>query len=179
MSQSKVEAAQEQPVAQVAAVAVEEKTAAAETVAGPAAEAAAKPAAKAKAVKAAPAKKAKAPAPVLETAVEPAAKPATKAAKGGKPAKAEKAVKAEKAEKSAKAERPKKEKLVRDSFTMPDSEYALIAELKKRCLAQGVAVKKSELLRAAIIAFAARNDTALVAAMTRLEVLKTGRPAKS
>lgn len=75
--------------------------------------------------------------------------------------------------------KPKKTKLVRDSFTMPDSEYALIATLKKRCLTAGMAVKKSEVLRAAIANLAKLSDAALIAAMQRLEIIKTGRPAKA
>lgn len=80
--------------------------------------------------------------------------------------------------KKAGAGKPKKTKLVRDSFTMPDSEYALIATLKKRCLTAGMAVKKSEVLRAAIANLAKLSDVALIAAMQRLEIIKTGRPAK-
>lgn len=71
---------------------------------------------------------------------------------------------------------PKKDKLVRDSFTMPESEYSLIATVKKRCLAKGVAVKKSEVLRAAVIGFAALSDAQLTAALQSLVVIKTGRP---
>ncbi|MGE5170103.1 MAG: hypothetical protein ACM3JC_06980, partial [Rudaea sp.] len=44
----------------------------------------------------------------------------------------------------------KKAKAVRDTFTMPEPEYALMRGLKKRCVGLGVAVKKSELLRAGI-----------------------------
>ena len=80
--------------------------------------------------------------------------------------------------KKGKPAKPKKTKLVRDSFTMPDSEYALIATLKKRCLTAGLAAKKSEILRAAIAQLDKLSDAALVAAMRRLEVIKTGRPAK-
>jgi hypothetical protein len=69
-----------------------------------------------------------------------------------------------------------KEKLIRDSFTIPESEYDLIAAIKKRCLAKGMAVKKSEVLRAAIITFAALNDAAVTKALKAVEVLKTGRP---
>jgi hypothetical protein len=72
--------------------------------------------------------------------------------------------------------RPKKDKLVRDSFTMPESEYTLIAAVKKRCLAKGVAVKKSEVLRAAVIGFAALSDAELTAALQTLVIIKTGRP---
>lgn len=80
------------------------------------------------------------------------------------------------AAKSDKIVRPKKDKLVRDSFTMPESEYSLIAAVKRRCLAKGVAVKKSEVLRAAVIGFAALSDAELAAALQTLVVIKTGRP---
>ena len=72
----------------------------------------------------------------------------------------------------------KKAKLIRDSFTMPEGEYAVIANLKKRCLDAGVPAKKSEILRAAVANLAKLSDATLVAAVRRLEVIKTGRPAK-
>jgi hypothetical protein len=80
-----------------------------------------------------------------------------------------------KAEKPAKA---KKIKLVRDSYAMPEAEYARIGELKKRMSALGNEVKKSELLRGGIAALAALNDAELKAVMGRVERIKTGRPAK-
>lgn len=95
-----------------------------------------------------------------------------------KPAKPGKASKTSPSGKTDQSERPKKIKLVRDSYTMPETEHALLATLKKRCLSKGLTVKKSELLRAAIIAFAALEDPKLITAMERLEILKTGRPAK-
>jgi hypothetical protein len=70
-------------------------------------------------------------------------------------------------------------KLVRDSFTMPEPEYAAIATLKVRCMSAGVAAKKSEILRAAIAALAKLNDTDLAAAIQGLAAIKTGRPAKT
>lgn len=72
----------------------------------------------------------------------------------------------------------KKPKLVRDSFTIPESDYALFKNLKGRCLNTGIEVKKSELLRVALNVLSAMDDTSLVAAVNRLERLKTGRPAK-
>ena len=78
----------------------------------------------------------------------------------------------------AKPPKEKKARLVRDSFTMPESEYAAIATLKKRCLNLGVAAKKSEVLRAAIITLAQLSDLDVAAAIQGLEVIKTGRPAK-
>lgn len=80
---------------------------------------------------------------------------------------------------AVKAAKPKKPKLVRDSFTMPEAEYELISAVKRRCLAKGLAVKKSEVLRAAIVAFAARSDVTLVKALKTLIVVKTGRPPKA
>jgi len=83
--------------------------------------------------------------------------------------------------KSGKAEKPpkvKKIKLVRDSYAMPEAEYARIGELKKRMAALGAEVKKSELLRGGIAVLAALNDAELKAVMGRIERIKTGRPAK-
>lgn len=61
---------------------------------------------------------------------------------------------------------------------MPDGEYAQIAALKKRCLDAGVSAKKSEILRAAVANLAKLSDASVVAAIRRLEVIKTGRPTK-
>ena len=83
-----------------------------------------------------------------------------------------------KEKKGAKPVKPKKPKLVRDSYAMPEVEYAQIAELKKRLLAQGTAVKKNELLRGGIAALAALTDAELKAVMAGVERIKTGRPAK-
>ncbi|MHB1215771.1 MAG: hypothetical protein ACYCY9_12370 [Thiobacillus sp.] len=77
-----------------------------------------------------------------------------------------------------KSPKVKKVKLVRDSFTMPEGEYLMLAALKKRCLDSGVAVKKSEILRAAVANMAKLSDAAVVAAVRRLDIIKTGRPAK-
>lgn len=79
---------------------------------------------------------------------------------------------------SSKAEKPKKLKMIRDSFTMPESDYAHIAALKERCLKAGIGVKKSEVLRAALNCLSKLSDKALTKAITDLEAIKTGRPAK-
>jgi hypothetical protein len=98
-----------------------------------------------------------------------------------KPAAASKSVQAATAVASNKADKPvkaKKVKLVRDSFTMPEDEYAVIALLKKRCLDAGVSAKKSEILRAAVAGLAKLSDASVTASIRRLPVIKTGRPAK-
>ena len=79
---------------------------------------------------------------------------------------------------ATKAAKAKKVKLVRDSYAMPDNEYAQIGVLKKRLSGLGSDVKKSELLRGGIAVLAALSDAELKAAMGRVERIKTGRPAK-
>lgn len=78
-----------------------------------------------------------------------------------------------------KADKHKKQKLVRDSFTMPQGEYAQIGTLKSRLLTLGVAIKKSELLRAGVALLASLPDARLKLAAGKVEVIKTGRPAKA
>ncbi len=79
----------------------------------------------------------------------------------------------------AKQGKGKHAKLVRDSYTMPQLEHAVIAALKKRCLNLGVAAKKSEVLRAALAVLARMSDIDVAAAIQGLAVIKTGRPAKN
>jgi hypothetical protein len=78
-----------------------------------------------------------------------------------------------------KPKRVKKEKVVRDSFTMPKSDYEKLAALKQKCLDSGVAVKKSELLRAGLLLLEGVPIAQLLNAISAVETVKTGRPAKS
>jgi hypothetical protein len=71
-----------------------------------------------------------------------------------------------------------KGKLVRDSFTMPQADFALIGLLKERAIGFKRPAKKSELLRAGLQALASLNDTTLKAALDALAPLKPGRPKK-
>jgi hypothetical protein len=71
-----------------------------------------------------------------------------------------------------------KMKVVRDSFTMPQNEYARIAEIKDICLKAKMHVKKSEVLRAGLILLAELNQGQLKRALGGLEKIKTGRPRK-
>lgn len=116
----------------------------------------------------------KSPAPSVAAAV--VAKPAV-AAPAPKPAKASKPAKPAKAPKPPKP--PKlRTKPVRDGFTMPEADFALIATLKARALSAQRETKKSELLRAGLHALAAMDTAALVAALGQLEPVKIGRPRK-
>lgn len=81
--------------------------------------------------------------------------------------------------KEGKPKRAKKEKVVRDSFTMPRSDYEKITALKQKCLDAGVSTKKSELLRAGLLLLEAAPLKRLLAAVAAVETVKTGRPAKS
>jgi len=54
-----------------------------------------------------------------------------------------------------------------------------IAALKQKCLANGVHVKKGELLRAGLLILEAANIEQLTAAVAAVETVKTGRPGKS
>ena len=70
----------------------------------------------------------------------------------------------------------RREKLVRDSFTIPKGEYAVLDSLKQRAVGLARPAKKSELLRAGVKALAAMNDAALLAALQAVPAIKTGRP---
>jgi hypothetical protein len=70
-------------------------------------------------------------------------------------------------------------KLVRDSFTMPEVEFAQIAALKERAIRFGRPAKKSELLRAGLKVLCGLDDATLRATLDSLAPLKPGRPRKS
>lgn len=137
-------------------------------VAKPAAKAAApvKPAvpAKAKSVAKPVAKApAKAIAPALKKAVAPVAKAIAKPL-----------VKTEK-----KAElKLKKIKQVRDSFTMPETEYEVLSQVKKSCLKAGFEIKKSDLLRIGVSLIKNLETGKLKTLLAGLTPLKVGRPKK-
>jgi hypothetical protein len=115
-----------------------------------------KPAKKVAPVKSAPARAAKSP--------KPKAKPLSKAS--AKP-------------KTEKADKVKKPKLVRDSFTFPKAEYAVLAELKQRALKLAHPIKKGELVRAGIQAMAGMTDASFLMALKAVPTIKTGRPKKA
>lgn len=66
--------------------------------------------------------------------------------------------------------------LVRDSFTMPEQEYAVLLEVKQACLRAGIDVKKSELLRIGVALLGQLDVATLQGVLTALPQLKTGRP---
>lgn len=108
-----------------------------------------------------------------KTSARPAARAAAPAPKPAPAAPAPKAGKAPKAEK------PKKPKLVRDSFTIPKNEFTVLEDLKLRAAKLGRPAKKSEVLRAGVMALAAMGDAAFLSSVGAVPAVKTGRPAKS
>lgn len=78
----------------------------------------------------------------------------------------------------AKKQAPKKAKLVRDSFTFPESDYARIDILKQRVLKAGQEIKKSELLRAGLVTLCNLTDDQLLEVLDGIDKLKPGRPSK-
>ena len=110
-----------------------------------------------------PLKATKPAAPVRKKAVaeSPAAKPMKTATVAAPPALASKP----------------KHKLVRDSFTIPKAEYAVLESLKVRAADLTRPVKKSELLRAGISALNAMSDKTFLTALNGVPSLKTGRPS--
>lgn len=111
---------------------------------------------------------------VTKKAVATPAKP--KAVKAVAPNKATLKPKA-KATKVAPA-RPQKIKMVRDSFTFPETEHKRLVEMKKRLIALGMEVKKGELVRAGLEMLASLDNLQLANAVADVEKLKTGRPKK-
>lgn len=71
---------------------------------------------------------------------------------------------------------PQRPVLVRDSFTMPEQEYAVLGTVKQACLKAGFEVKKSELLRIGVALLGQLDIAALRAVLGSLPQLKTGRP---
>ena len=66
--------------------------------------------------------------------------------------------------------------LVRDSFTMPEAEYAVLLDVKQACLRAGIDVKKSELLRIGVALLGQLDVATLQGVLAALPQLKTGRP---
>jgi hypothetical protein len=120
--------------------------------------------------------------PTRKTTSQPARKQAAAAPRAARPkAPAKVAAPSAKTVGAAKAAKPGKlhRKPVRDSFTMPEADFALIATLKARTLAARRATKKSELLRAGLHALAGLDAARLIAALEQLEPVKIGRPKRA
>jgi outer membrane biosynthesis protein TonB len=80
--------------------------------------------------------------------------------------------------KPAKPKKPAKVKVIRDSFTMPEADFAIIDRIKLRAIEWKQPVKKSEVLRAALYALGALPDAQVKKLLSGLSPVKKGRPNK-
>ncbi len=72
----------------------------------------------------------------------------------------------------------KKVKLVEAKFTVPESEYKMLGQVKKACASAGIVVKKSELFRVGMTILKSLNQAALKRAVADLAPVKAGRRKK-
>ena len=70
------------------------------------------------------------------------------------------------------------EKVTRDSFTMPSTDYEKIGQLRAKCLKVGLSVTKSEIIRAGLHALESLPTEHLREVIASLEKVKTGRPGR-
>lgn len=75
-----------------------------------------------------------------------------------------------------KTEPAKKEKVIRDTFSLPESEHSLLADLSDKALQLGIKTNKSELVRAGLKVLDGMSDAQLRKTLKAVEKIKTGRP---
>lgn len=72
--------------------------------------------------------------------------------------------------------KPPVEKVIRDTFTMPPSDYQRIAEVRKECLYAAIEINKSEVVRAGLIALQELPEKKRHEILKSIERMKPGRP---
>lgn len=70
-------------------------------------------------------------------------------------------------------------KVVRETFSLPPQDVELIGQLREKCLAAGIYVSKSELVRAGLHALNILSVEVLRSTVSGVEKLPVGRAAKS
>jgi hypothetical protein len=80
--------------------------------------------------------------------------------------------------KSTKATKTVKTKLIRDSFAIPEKEYAALVAVKKTCLKAGLEIKKTELIRIGIALVNDLTTAKIKTAQAKLTQISAGRPKK-
>ena len=70
-------------------------------------------------------------------------------------------------------------KLVRETFSMPASDFHLIEKIRDRDPALAARSTKSEIVRAGIHVLSGMSDQDLEQTLTQIERLKTGRPGRN
>ena len=71
------------------------------------------------------------------------------------------------------------EPVVRDNFSMPQSDYEMISALRERCIKAGVSVSKSEVVRGGLHALDGLSTQDLLKVLGGLEKLKPGKRARA
>lgn len=106
----------------------------------------------------------------------------TKVTKTEKPAKASKTAKADKSKETVEvitiSEKPKRDKVVRDSFSMPKSEQALLKTLRTELAKTGRIVSKSEILRAGLALLFKQKPEEVGGLVDQLDVVPKGKSKK-
>lgn len=75
-----------------------------------------------------------------------------------------------------KKRRPPAQKVIRDTFSMPEADHALIRELQERLVREhAMVLNKSEILRAGLHALRGMSEAQRVKAARSVEILKPGR----
>jgi hypothetical protein len=75
-------------------------------------------------------------------------------------------------------ERDKKPRLIRDSFTIPEDEYQILVDTKKRLVRSGLEIRKTEIVRAGLALVGQASLTELKKHLGALRKLKSGRPKR-
>jgi hypothetical protein len=66
-------------------------------------------------------------------------------------------------------------KAIRDLFSMPPDDHAIIAQIQAKCLKVGIVASKSQVIRAGLHALCDLSDVEVGALVARLEQLKPGK----
>jgi len=69
-----------------------------------------------------------------------------------------------------------KEKVIKDTFTMPESDYSLLDKCKSRAIMKHHVINKSEIIRAGLILLNALSDKAFLKSISAVKKMKSGRP---
>ncbi len=77
-----------------------------------------------------------------------------------------------------KIEKTDKSKVIRDAFTMPQSDHEYLKILRKKALNLGIDINKSELVRAGIKLLNDLSDNDFIKRCQQIERLKPGRTEK-
>jgi hypothetical protein len=70
----------------------------------------------------------------------------------------------------------KQEKVIRDTFTIPQSDYHLLEKCRDRGLNHKYVINKSEIIRAGLLLLDSLSDNKFLEAIGNVKKIKTGRP---